>query len=485
MLKYLITFFIFSLQIIASSATSNKPSVPYVGFEQKKLLDAVKNGVVMVETKAYLSLERETRSSWVGSGFLIDKKNGIIVTNRHVAGDMAVCTYEVKFGNGVKVKAHFLYADPLYDIAFLKVDFAKIPTECVALEFASEKPAVNQEIYAMGNSAADEFSTFKGTIFTIYDNIGPFNEQSFRFSGMTVGGASGSPVFNTQGKVLGILYGGKFVSGAALPIDYVKRALDHIAKHKLPPRHSVGVLFEYKDIDLVKAAGCISKDIYDLYKKEFPDAQNKILMVNTRIAHSPASQFFHPGDVLWSVNGKKVGPHLHYIDEALDSSKQVIFEIYRNGKLHQFKMNTYVLENAYALRFVSFAGAVWYTNHELQRMLTGEHKDGVYIISADATSAFKDVFKESTWSSRPIRIAKINGYDINTLDDLKRIMPQLKKETIFTVTYVDYMGESTFGGNVSADRQERFVIVKYDNRFDTPKSFVFNKKTLQWDVATL
>jgi V8-like Glu-specific endopeptidase len=42
-----------------------------------------------------------------------------------------------------------------------------------------------------------------------------------QFSGLTVPGASGSPLFDSVGKVIGILYGGKFVSGAALSIKYV------------------------------------------------------------------------------------------------------------------------------------------------------------------------------------------------------------------------------------------------------------------------
>lgn len=453
--------------------------------EQKKLLDAVKNGVVMIEVNAHLSLERGAKNNWLGSGFLVDKKNGIIATNKHVAGEMAVCTYEIKFSTGVKVSAQFLYADPHYDVAFLRIDPKKIPETCVALEFAGESPKVHQEIYAMGYSAGDEFSTYKGTIFTIYDNLGPFNEQSFRFSGMTVGGASGSPVFNKTGKVMGILYGGKFVSGAALPFSYVERPLRAIQSLHFPKRNSVGAVFSYQDLELVQAAGSLPKDAEILYKKHFPDAQNKILVIYTRLVNSPAAKHFQPGDILWTMNGKMVGPHLKDIEEHIDGKKTVHFSVYRRGKLVEFTAHTYSLEQRNVYRFVSFAGCVWYENHELQRMLTGEDRNGVYISSTDPTSPLKEVFKNNIWLSRPIRITHINGHPIETLDDLQKTIGHLKKHKILSITYIDYMGEVVFGDNISADRQPREAIVKYNNSFDTPKNFLFNRKTLQWDVTSL
>jgi hypothetical protein len=66
----------------------------------------------------------------------------------------------------------------------------------IALEFSKNPVKVNDTIYSMGNSSGDEFSTYKGTVFGIYESLGSFSEQSFRFSGLTVGGASGSPVFD-------------------------------------------------------------------------------------------------------------------------------------------------------------------------------------------------------------------------------------------------------------------------------------------------
>ena len=126
---------------------------------------------------------------------------------------MAICTYEIKFSDGTTTTAKLKFFDPLLDFAFLTIDPKDFPKSSMVLEISKRSIKVNDTIYSMGNSAGDEFSTYKGTVFSVYENLGPFPEQSFKFSGLTVGGASGSPVFGDDGKVVGIIYGGKVKGG--------------------------------------------------------------------------------------------------------------------------------------------------------------------------------------------------------------------------------------------------------------------------------
>ena len=225
--------------------------------KRKRVLDQVRRGVVIVETKTYATTETEKRTSWSGSGFIVNQEMGIIATNRHVAGDLTVSTYTVKFANGTTTEASLMYFDPLYDFAFLKVDPTKLPKDVIQLELSQNSPRVNDSIYSMGNSARDEFSTFKGTVFSVYENLGPFQEQSFRFSGLTIPGASGSPVFTEEGLVVGIVYGGKLVSGAALPVEYVRDALSSVKEKKLPLRRSLGAVPHYTSVENVQKAGLL------------------------------------------------------------------------------------------------------------------------------------------------------------------------------------------------------------------------------------
>ncbi len=455
---------------------------------RKTLLDAVRRGVVIIKVKAYTSVDNAEGNAWSGTGFIVDLEKGLIATNHHVAGNMAVCTYEVKFSDGTKTTAKLKFFDPLLDFAFLTINPNDFPKSSMALEISERPVKVNDTIYSMGNSAGDEFSTYKGTVFSVFENLGPFPEQSFKFSGLTVGGASGSPVFGEDGKVVGIIYGGKFVSGAALPISYIVRSLNQLKKGDIPSRRSIGLIPRYDDLKDVAEAGVIPEEARVEYNKEFPESHNKILVVDTRLVDSPAQSQFQAGDVLWKVDGKLIGPELARLDEILDAAadKAVSIEVYREGKLVKCDVKTYPLLTNSAEKFISFAGATWFNHNEQIRYMIGDKGPGVYISFAGVTSPFKDLYK-SGWfgSNRPLKITHINNKLIQSLDDLEKIIPELLSKEVFDVKYIDFLGQQSFGDTVSADRQERWVMLKYDAKFDDPRIFEFDYKVHEWTIKEL
>jgi S1-C subfamily serine protease len=151
--------------------------------DQKQLFNMIRRGVVTINVTAYVILEKYTNDkAWWGTGFIVDLEKGLIVTNAHIAGEMSVCTYEVKFGNGQKAEAKLEYLDPYYDFAILSVDKKVIPNSCIALKYSDKPISINSTVYSMGNSAGDEFSVYQGYIF---DNksifwLKPLPEQSFQ-----------------------------------------------------------------------------------------------------------------------------------------------------------------------------------------------------------------------------------------------------------------------------------------------------------------
>jgi S1-C subfamily serine protease len=456
---------------------------------RKKLLDEMRNGVVMITTKSYAATQSDrSEKTWVGTGFIVDIKKGLIVTNHHVVGDMSVCTYEVKFSDGSVVTGRLKYFDPLYDFAFLTIDTQDFPDPCIALELRKNPVKINDTIYSMGNSAGDEFSTYKGTVFSIYETLGEFSEQSFRFSGLTVGGASGSPIFDEDGKVVGIIYGGKVVSGAALPIRYVERALESVRHDDIPTRRSLGVILRYGDIKDAVGVDMLPAEAAAEYRKIFPQAHNKILTVQTRLVHSEASEKLQAGDIIWKINETHVGPELSKIDEILDSKekKSVRLEIYRNKKIISIELKTYELSNNSAQKFIQFGGTMWFSDNEKTRLMTGDKNPGIFISSANVTSSFKSIFKDNWFGNgRPIKITSINGKPINTLHDLETLIPALIHKKMFDVRYIDFMGQKSFDQTISADRQERSLIIKYDTKFDNPKIFSFDTTQNEWDIKDI
>ncbi len=456
---------------------------------KKKILDLVRKGVVVIDVKTYANVDANERVSWAGSGFIIDREKGIIATNKHVAGDMTVSTYSVKFTDGSSVEAKHIPFATLGDYAFLKVDPDKLPKTAIALEFSKTPISVNDTVYSMGNSARDEFSTFKGTVYSVFENLGPYGEQSFSFSGLTVGGASGSPIFDDQGKVVGIVYGGKFTSGSGLPISYIQDALASLKQDKIPEIYTTGAIPGYGSLSSYEKAGVLPKDAIATYKEKFPDAQNKIAVIQGTVKGTKASEAIEIGDVLWSINGSLVGPNLYEFEKLVNTAqgKEITLGVYQNGKFKDIKLTPTLLSATPYKNFISFADVTWFESNENTKYLYGEEKPGVFIMGMGQTSPFKSITKGEIFShpffpsSRLFMIRELDGQKVSSLEDLKKIIPELNKKKTFTVRFVDYQGSMGLGSFSSMDRQERMAIITYEGKFDSPKLYTFNDKTLEWD----
>lgn len=479
------------------AATNAPEPLQAASASKKKILDLVRKGVVVIDVKTYASTDVEKRSAWTGSGFIVHRSEAddtaIIATNHHVVGDLTVSSHKVKFSNGTTANAQLLYFDPLFDFAFLKVKNSKLPKDAVVLELSEKPLSVNQVIYTMGNSARDEFSTYECTLFSLYENLGPFAEQSVRFSGLTIPGVSGSPGFDESGKVVLIVYGGKFTSGAGLPIGYVKDALESLKKGQTPSRRSVGIVPQYGSLEDYQKAQLIPESAVLEYTKQFPQANNKILMINSRLMDTNADTTFQAGDILWKVNGQFVGPELYQMDKLINASPEgadVTFEVYRQGKLESVKLKSYAIDVKPAQNIVTFADATWVGANEFTRFFLGRNMEGVFMMGVGQTSPFQAlVSQENMWAfmdpARFTQVTELDGKPIKNLDDLWAIIPGLMQKHNFTMKYIDYSGMMGLGSFISADRQERLAVVSYESKFDAPKFYNFNQATLDWDTRDI
>jgi S1-C subfamily serine protease len=453
---------------------------------KKKILDLIRKGVVIINVKTYATTDEWERKSWSGSGFIVDKEKGLIATNKHVAGDTTVSTYTVKFSDGTSVEAHHIPLATLGDYAFLKVAPEKLPKTVTALEFSKDPITVNQTVYSMGNSDRDEFSTFKGTVYSIYENLGPFGEQSFSFSGLTVGGASGSPIFDENGKVVGIVYGGKFVSGSGLPANYLVDVLEVLKKGGKPQIWSTGVVPGYGTLSNYEKAALLPKEALATYQEKFPDSHNKVAIIQGLVKGTKASELFQNGDLIWSLNGELIGPNLYQFEKKVNKhfGKEVTLEVYRNGKLVSETLTPYALSSAPYDKLVSFADITWFTNSEFVNYLLGNQEPGVFILGIGETSPFKPLLKDGFGFSRNSRLFAIRSVDnipLKSLEDLVKIIPALAKKKTFAIRYVDYAGAMGLGTFSPMDRQEQLAIITYESKFDSPKLYTFNEQTLEWD----
>jgi hypothetical protein len=160
----------------------------------------------------------------IGSGFVVNP-DGVIVTNYHVIEGAHGLQVKMKDGE-VYDRVDVLDYDVRRDLAVLKVrPFKKLP----ALALAATLPEPGEEAVAIGNPQGLEHTVSVGVV-SAYRQA-----EGYRLIQISVPispGSSGGPLFNMEGRVIGITSAGVVAEGAqnlnfAVPIEYVKPLLEY------------------------------------------------------------------------------------------------------------------------------------------------------------------------------------------------------------------------------------------------------------------
>jgi S1-C subfamily serine protease len=176
----------------------------------------------------------------VGSGFVLNGQ-GEIATNAHVVTQgegknlQRAREVYVEFGDGNRVSAKILGADPNADVALLKIDPKGLTLRPLPLG-SSAAVQVGSPVAAIGSPFGERQSLSVGVVSAVDRDIGSLNGQfaipgAIQTDAAINPGNSGGPLVDGGGKVIGINQqiktnsGGGEGVGFAVPIDVVKRSL--------------------------------------------------------------------------------------------------------------------------------------------------------------------------------------------------------------------------------------------------------------------
>lgn len=193
--------------------------------------------------KNELNQSRKVQS--LGSGFVIDAEKGLIVTNNHVIADAD--DIEVNFTDGSKLKAKLLGKDAKTDLALLQVD--PKGKKLTAVSFGdSESARIGDWVMAIGNPFGLGGTVTVGIISARNRDIsaGPYDDFIQTDAAINRGN-SGGPLFDMNGKVIGINTaiispsGGSIGIGFAIPSDMATSVLDQLKEFGETRRGSLAI----------------------------------------------------------------------------------------------------------------------------------------------------------------------------------------------------------------------------------------------------
>jgi len=172
-----------------------------------------------------------------GTGFII-RKDGYIITNRHVVSDNSA-SYTALLSDGSQKTAKVVYKDDAHDLAILKIEGASYSTVELG-NSASLK--LGQTVIAIGNALAEYSNSVSvGIISGLNRTIEAGNNQgqSETLSGVIQTdaainpGNSGGPLIDLSGKVMGInvatVVGSSNIS-FSIPINDAKNIINSVVK---------------------------------------------------------------------------------------------------------------------------------------------------------------------------------------------------------------------------------------------------------------
>lgn len=268
--------------------------------------------------------ESDKKVSSLGSGFVIDGKQGLIVTNHHVIDGADEIT--VNFHDGSKLKVDkVLGKDAKTDLALLKVTPKK---PLVQVGFAQgDAVKVGDWVMAIGNPFGLGGTVTVGIISAKERNInsGPYDDYLQTDAAINKGN-SGGPLFNMAGEVIGVNTaiisptGGSIGIGFAVPAPTAMLVLDQLRQFGETRRGWLGVRIQSVPEDVATSLGIDSS--VGAY-------------VSAVTPGGPAEKAgIQPEDVILSFDGKAISAvrGLPKVVATTPIGKSVPVELLRKGK---------------------------------------------------------------------------------------------------------------------------------------------------------
>ena len=350
--------------------------------------------------------QRRYKGNSLGSGVIIDKGRGYILTNEHVIARST--KIRVVLQDEREFEAELVGAAPDFDLAVLKIA-SEEPLPAIEMG-DSDDLMIGETVIAIGNPFGFSQTVTTGVISALSRAVQTEDRiyRDFIQTDASINpGNSGGPLLNINGDLIGIntaIYSKAQGIGFAIPINKAKRVIDNLIKYGEVHVPWLGLFVQELDPRLAH--------YYDVPEK-------KGVLISDVTHNSPAQMAgLQPGDVVTSVKGRRVSSRetYHAIIRDFTAGDIIPVKVWRRGAGRAFQIPSQTFPDAlaedWAYKSLGIRVQALSATHRLRFRIPA--RDGVIVTQVRAGSYLDRI------GARPGDvIRKINDLVVKTPADFK------------------------------------------------------------------
>ncbi|HJL43273.1 MAG TPA: Do family serine endopeptidase [Myxococcales bacterium LLY-WYZ-16_1] len=276
-------------------------------------------------------MPEERRARSLGSGVIVDAKEGIVLTNNHVVQDAS--DIKVALSDDREYDAEMVGTDPSSDLAVIRLE--NPPEDLEHLSFGdSGALRLGEPVLAIGNPFGVGQTVTMGIVSaTGRANVGIVDYEDFIQTDAAINpGNSGGALVNLRGELVGIntailsRSGGYQGIGFAIPSNMARVLMTDLMDDGAVSRGFLGVIIQ---------------DLTPKLARVFGIDRTSGVVVSDVLEDGPADRAgLEPGDVILSVDGKTVdsAARLRLVIAQKGGGQKVRIAALRNGKERTFQV---------------------------------------------------------------------------------------------------------------------------------------------------
>jgi serine protease Do len=281
--------------------------------------------------RLFPDIPQERINESLGSGVIIDAREGLVLTNHHVIDNAD--DVQVTLADGRTVKAEFLGSDRDTDIALIRIPAQNLTDIKLG---NSDQLRVGDFVVAIGNPFGFSQTVTSGIVSAVgRSGIRGLGYQNFIQTDASINpGNSGGALVDLQGQLVGIntasfnpqgSMAGNIGLGLAIPSNLARSVVDQLVKHGVVVRGTLGVESQNLTAQIAQGLGL---------------GESRGALITRVLAGSAAAAAgLKPGDVVVSANGQRVdsAEALHNVEGLAAVGSPMTLDVRREGKPLQIK----------------------------------------------------------------------------------------------------------------------------------------------------